>query len=100
MFCSVGCYYLASVKKYDNTNEAQNIKVPPYTETGANTFGAFINGNPWTNLGKTYVSGELGGYYEDNIVRANLEKAYPTNDSIFTVSGVLTIFAARPGNQR
>jgi len=40
---------------YDDTDAFKRLEVPPYTETGANTFGCLINGAVWANFGATYV---------------------------------------------
>jgi hypothetical protein len=51
----VGC------NKYDDTGAAKLLQVPPYTETGANTFGCLLNGTVWANFGAYVSNGHLFG---------------------------------------
>jgi hypothetical protein len=45
---------------YDNSKAAANLQVPPFTETGANTFGCLVNGQAWANFGGSWDKSELG----------------------------------------
>jgi hypothetical protein len=47
---------------YDNSLAAANLQVPPFTETGANTFGCLVNGQAWANFGGQKYKSELAGY--------------------------------------
>jgi hypothetical protein len=46
---------LSACNKYDDTAAFKRLEVPPYTETGANTFGCLIDGAVWANFGDSYL---------------------------------------------
>lgn len=83
---------LLSQCKYDNIVEAQKIRVPDYTETGANTFGANIDGIVWVNFGKTKINQEISSYYEDNVVQKQIPYNPGGIETSLTISGQLTIW--------
>jgi hypothetical protein len=80
---------LSQCNKYDDTVAASHLQVPPFTETGANTFGCLINGEVWANFGETYVHEELGGQLTPNVVRSGFY--FDASDSIFSVGGRYTL---------
>jgi len=86
---------LSQCNKYDDTKAAASLTVPLYTETGANTFGCMVNGEPWANFGETYIVPPEGldGINQPNLVRSGItfNDAVAAMDSIFYVSGELTI---------
>jgi hypothetical protein len=83
---------MSQCNKYDNTIEAKKLKVPDYTETGANTFGCLVNGAPWENFGETWVNpGESFGHLDSNKVRARIFYDPTAQDSVFSVSASLTV---------
>jgi hypothetical protein len=78
---------------YDNTKAAANIQVPPLTETGANTFGCLVNGQPWANFGGMWQSGELGwGGVVPNKVTSALQ--VDSGVSVVYISAALTVSKA------
>ena len=92
---------MANCNKYDDTAPASHLQVPPFTETGANTFGCLINGQVWANFGESYVKpGEdilgLGGKWEPNLVKASISFDNTANDSTFFLAGTYTL--AKNGN--
>ena len=64
-----GCY-----TKYDDTRAAAVLQVPPYSETGANTFGCLVNGAVWANFGATIVhpAESLGSGADTNKVMSSI----------------------------
>ena len=50
-----------SCNDYDNNEEFSRAKLPPYTETGANTLGCVLGTQTWTVLGKHSQPSPLGG---------------------------------------
>lgn len=80
---------LSECNKYDDTVAASHLQLPPFTETGANTFGCLINGEVWANFGETYIHEELSGQLIPNVVRSG----FSTNgsDSTFSISGTYTL---------
>jgi hypothetical protein len=52
---------ITGCNKYDDTGAAKLLQIPPYTETGANTFGCLLNGQVWANFGDYDPSGHLFG---------------------------------------
>jgi Domain of unknown function (DUF5025) len=79
--------------KYDDTAAAKLLQVPPYTETGANTFGCLLNGAVWANFGKSYGNSGLpfGTRLDSSKVTSTIEY-FPTDvfhtgsDTTFQVS--------------
>jgi hypothetical protein len=83
---------MSQCNKYDNTIAAAKLQVPPYTETGANTFGCLVNGEPWANFGETWINpGESFGSNQPNLVRSNVQYDILTHDTVFYISGNLTV---------
>src|ERR1700679_2467821 len=86
---------MANCNKYDDTVAASHLQVPPFTETGANTFGCLINGEVWANFGETFVTPPEdflgGGQLEPNLVKAYVDFDNTTNDSTFFISGTYTL---------
>lgn len=85
---------LSACSGYDDTAEFKHLEVPPYTETGANTFGCLINGAVWANLGENNFksSGLLSGrHLVPNTVRATAYLNGSGVDSVFEVSAGLTV---------
>ena len=78
---------------YDDTDAFKRLEVPPYTETGANTFGCLINGAVWANFGATYVhqAESLGGHLDTNKVHSSIYWDYPKMDSVFSIRAALTL---------
>jgi hypothetical protein len=78
--------------KYDDTAAAAKLQVPPYTETGANTFGCLLDGAVWANFGK-YVGNHLFGTASNNTpneVTSRIASFGPNTfgtgfDTVFTV---------------
>jgi len=82
--CAFISLLLIGCKKYDDTVEASHLQVPPYTETGANTFGCLINGAPWANFGYFVMHDELGGQHVDtNKVHASIGYHNAPNMALF-----------------
>jgi hypothetical protein len=81
---------LSQCNKYDDTQQAASLEVPPLTETGANTFGCLVNGVVWANFGETYFHEELGGQLLPNLVRSGFYTD-TAGDSTFTISGRYTL---------
>ncbi|WP_345059312.1 hypothetical protein [Hymenobacter glaciei] len=54
-----------SCNDYDNNEEFAQAKLPPYTETGANTLGCVLGPQVWTVLGK-HRAYSIGGGWESN----------------------------------
>ena len=44
-------FCFAQCKKHRDTPKTELEKLPPITQTGANTFGCLLNGNAWTPIG-------------------------------------------------
>jgi len=82
---------MSQCNKYDDTQLAAHLQVPPYTETGANTFGCLVNGAAWANLGETFVHQELGGSLVPNVVTSLLTYDSANADSDYTVTATLTV---------
>jgi len=86
---------MANCNKYDDTQAAANLEVPPYTQTGANTFGCFINGKVWANFGETFVKPIEdifgGGSLQPNLVHGSFNFDQNPNDSVFYVGGTYTL---------
>lgn len=76
--------------QHDNTDQEQNITLPAYSETGANTFGCLHDGKIFTVFGLTKEVKLLTNYV-DNIVTAGTYQVYGTTDTAFTISGSLGI---------
>lgn len=73
---------------YDDTRAAKTLQVPPYTETGAQTFGCLVNGKVWANFGATILhpSEGLGSQADTNKVMSNIDGPYPQEaDTTFVV---------------
>ncbi len=78
-----GCLLISS-----SCRKQQEDKLPPATQTGANTFGCLVNGNAWVPTGRGVGSGiypTAGGFYAnvDNSLNIFI-KAYSENE-IFQV---------------
>jgi len=81
---------MSQCNKYDDTQQAASLQVPPLTETGANTFGCLVNGDVWANFGETFLYEELGGQLEPNMVRSGFY-ADTAGDSTFFIRGTYTL---------
>jgi len=84
-----GCY-----SKYDDTRAAATLQLPPYTETGANTFGCLLNGVVWANFGATIVhpAEGFGSGADTNKVRAHIQwPVYSQTDTTFSVSATYSL---------
>lgn len=79
--------------KYDDTAAAKTLKVPPYTETGANTFGCLLNGQVWANFGATVIHQELGTTKIDTSKVTSFIQwsAYPQTDTVFYVRAAYSL---------
>src|SRR5579875_2675143 len=85
---------LCACNKYDDTAAFKHLTVPPYTETGANTFGCYVNGAAWANFGSYYMKTELSlgrGRLVPNKVQANIYQNDLGMDTVFAVSAGLTV---------
>jgi hypothetical protein len=85
---------MSQCNKYDNTIEAKKLKVPDYTETGANTFGCLVNGAPWANFGETFIKQAEGfgqGHLDSNKVRSSVFYDSNAKDSALYITGTLTV---------
>jgi hypothetical protein len=92
----ISCAFIAALligcKKYDDTVEASHLQVPPYTETGANTFGCLINGAPWANFGYFVMHNELGGQHVDtNKVHSSIDFYNAPNKALY-VNAALDVY--------
>jgi hypothetical protein len=84
------CLLITACNKYDNTVAAAGIAVPDYSETGAGTLGAYLNGAPWENFGETFVVPEEGiGQNKPNLVTGAIEN--DSTGSTFYLHGSLTV---------
>jgi len=74
---------------YDNTKAAADLQVPPFTETGANTFGCLVNGEPWANFGDQWQRALGGG----NLIPNKVIAAAAVDSGVFVLSitGTLTV---------
>ncbi|HWD88996.1 MAG TPA: hypothetical protein VG367_12765 [Mucilaginibacter sp.] len=85
-----GCY-----SKYDDTRASVTLQVPPYTETGAQTFGCLVNGKVWANFGATIIhpAEGIGSRADTNKVRVTIQ--WPeqgiSNDTAFSVSATYSL---------
>jgi len=85
---------LSACNGYDDTAAYKHLEVPPYTETGANTFGCLINGTVWADFGEDNVkSRELfgGSHLIPNKVGSNVFWDVSRKDSLFVVSAAFTL---------
>jgi hypothetical protein len=78
-------------KNFDNTNNISELKLPAYSETGAQTFGFLLNDSVWTNFGKYFYTDGVTSGWRDNEVISEYTYAGTSNDVAFQVSGRLTI---------
>lgn len=94
------CYYLLSYtltgcKKnnfYDNTAQVDQIKLPPYSETGSNTFGFLVNDSAWTVFGETQDTHDIGNPWFPNQTSAYIEaNTYYGDSLVLGILGYLTI---------
>lgn len=53
---------LSCEREYDNMDAVDKIVLPPYTETGANSFGFLFNNKVFINFGKSYSGGISPGW--------------------------------------
>jgi hypothetical protein len=65
---------------YDNTGVT--VQVPPFTETGANTFGCLVNGQAWANFGEVWRQALLGG----NLVPNKATGVQTVDSGVFVLS--------------
>ena len=86
ILCAFGLLVITGCAKYDDTQAAKNLQVPPYTETGANTFGCLMNGSVWANFG-AFVS--QGGIFthptSPSKVNSSIFYLAPPADTLFVV---------------
>lgn len=85
---------LSACNKYDDTAAFKHLTVPPYTETGANTFGCYVNGAAWANFGADYVKTELSlgsGRLVANKVHAGVYFNSLGMDTEFSVGARLSV---------
>jgi hypothetical protein len=85
---------LSACSGYDDTAAFKHLELPPYTETGANTFGCLVNGAVWANFGESYVKTELStgrGRLVANKVRSSVYWNVLGMDSVFSVSAALSV---------
>ena len=85
---------LSACSGYDDTAAFKHLVLPPYTETGANTFGCLINGAVWANFGEDNVKSlePLGGrHLVPNKVNANVFWDGTKVDTVFTVDAEFTL---------
>ncbi|RYE26748.1 MAG: hypothetical protein EOP45_03385 [Sphingobacteriaceae bacterium] len=86
---------LTQCKKDDLTDTAQaaELTVPAFTQTGANTFGTYVDGKPWANFGSQWLGGLYSGLLSHN--EPNAVTAYPgvnsKGDSVYTIRAELTV---------
>jgi hypothetical protein len=84
-----GCY------KYDDTAAAARLQIPPYTETGANTFGCLEDGTVWANFGAVvfHRAESIGGEEVDSSkVISQIERPFtPGADTIFYVRATYSL---------
>lgn len=86
---------LAQCKKdhLNDTAQAAELTVPAFTETGANTFGTYVDDKPWANFGYQWIGGLYSGQPAHNI--PNVVTAGPgvddKGDSLYTVGARLTV---------
>jgi len=79
--------------KFDDTAAAAHITVPAYSETGAGTFGCYVNGVAWSNFGQQYISGLYSnqpGHYVANTVQS-IFTMHDQQDSILYFTAQLTV---------
>src|SRR3569832_1546459 len=85
-----GCY-----TKYDDTRAAATLQLPPYTETGAQTFGCLANGKVWANFGATIIhpAEGIGSRADTNKVRAFIQ--WPSQgirtDTVFMIAAIFSL---------
>ncbi len=86
ILCAFGLLVITGCAKYDDTQAAKNLQVPPYTETGANTFGCLMNGTIWANFG-AYVSqsGVFTHPTSPSKVNSSIYYRGSPGDTLFTV---------------
>ena len=86
ILCAFGLLVITGCAKYDDTQAAKNLQVPPYTETGANTFGCLMDGTVWANFG-AYVS--QGGVFTHPTSPSKVNSSFfytgTAADTLFTV---------------
>jgi hypothetical protein len=85
---------LCACNTYDDTAAFKHLEVPPYTETGANTFGCLINGAVWANFGEDNVKSlePLGGrHLVPNKVGSHVFWDGSRMDSLFSLSAGFTL---------
>jgi hypothetical protein len=59
-------FFLCFVACKKHKHETPVDQLPPATETGANTFGFLLNGQPWTPKGWNGSTNNLSLYYDDS----------------------------------
>ncbi|WP_457064906.1 hypothetical protein [Hymenobacter sp. UYAg731] len=76
-----------SCNDYDNNEEFAKAKLPPYTETGANTLGCVLGSQVWTVLGSHALKGGIGTVWEPNRLEPEGGNAVPP---LLTVRGEMS----------
>ena len=76
-----------SCNDYDNNEEFARAKLPPYTETGANTLGCVLGTQVWTVLGSHALRGGVGTVWEPNHLEIDGGNAVPP---LLTVRGQMS----------
>ena len=81
---SLFLFLTAACTKTDDDAPAGPLdELPPATQTGANTFGCLINGEPWYNRGRTVSQPDLSAGYAETIYGPSLGiRAYALNPFI------------------
>jgi hypothetical protein len=85
---------LFACNTYDDTAAFKHLEVPPYTETGANTFGCLINGAVWANFGDNDWKTKAlfgGSHLEPNKVGSGVIWDGSRKDSLFSLSAGFTL---------
>jgi len=79
---------------FDNSLAAANLQVPPFTETGANTFGCLVNGQAWANFGGQKYKSELGGYGNVVYNKVTTHSSIDSGVNVVSISAELTVSTA------
>lgn len=76
-----------------DTAQAAELTVPAFTETGANTFGTYVDGKPWANFGYQWIGGLYSGLSSHNVPNAVTVGPGTNNkgDSLYTINAELTV---------
>ena len=87
---------LGQCQKKDDPNPAEQL--PPATQTGANTLGCLVNGQPWTPQGNdgssnySIVYEQLGGGFD---LRAYRYQQKPTNNYQYLILFATRLYAPK-----